>query len=135
MSKEHALNFDYWKTFSKNYKTMRIWLWLVYKLTQNYYRLQLLCQFIQTKERYPTSLDKICILTQKLLVISSKKILCELTSYRAYSLQNISYLSLRLLFWIAFNFVWIYFLERIISHCFMFLNISDTKYDQSGNAN
>ena len=28
MSCERALNFDQWKTFSENYKPMRIWLWL-----------------------------------------------------------------------------------------------------------
>ena len=26
MSQEHALNFDQWKTFSENYKPMRVWL-------------------------------------------------------------------------------------------------------------
>ena len=29
MSCEHALNIDQWKTFSENYKPMRVWLWLV----------------------------------------------------------------------------------------------------------
>ena len=28
MSSECALNFERWKTFSKNYKPMRVWLWL-----------------------------------------------------------------------------------------------------------
>ena len=32
MSCERALNFDQWKTFSENYKPMRVWLWLVYKI-------------------------------------------------------------------------------------------------------
>ena len=36
MSCERALNFDQWKTFSENYKPMRVWLWLVYKFTENY---------------------------------------------------------------------------------------------------
>ena len=36
MSCECALNFDQWKTFSENYKPMRIWLWLVHKFTNNY---------------------------------------------------------------------------------------------------
>ena len=60
MSCEHALNFDQWKTFSENYKPMRVRLWLVYKFTEN-----------QTQKRYPTSFDKVGILTWKLLVISS----------------------------------------------------------------
>ena len=60
MSCEHALNFDQWKIFSENYKPMRVRLWLVYKFTEN-----------QTQKRYPTSFDKVGILTWKLLVISS----------------------------------------------------------------
>ena len=35
MSCERALNFDQWKTFSENYKPMIVWLWLVYKFTEN----------------------------------------------------------------------------------------------------
>ena len=34
MSCECALNFDQWETFSKNYKPMWVWLWLVYKFTE-----------------------------------------------------------------------------------------------------
>ena len=41
---------------SENYKPMRVWLWLVYKFTQNYCRLWLLSDFIQTQKRYTTSL-------------------------------------------------------------------------------
>ena len=36
---ERAVNFGQWKTFSENYKPMRVWLWLVYKFTENYYPL------------------------------------------------------------------------------------------------
>ena len=32
MSYERGLNFDQWKTFSENYKPMRVWLWLFYKI-------------------------------------------------------------------------------------------------------
>ena len=71
MSCERALNFDQWKTFSENYKPMIVWLWLVYKFTENCQIYRLFSEFIQTKKRYPTSLDKIRILTRKLLVISS----------------------------------------------------------------
>ena len=72
MSCECGLNFDQWKTFSENYKTMRVSLWLVYKFTENYCCLQLFSEFIQTQKSYSNSLDKICILTTwKLLVISS----------------------------------------------------------------
>ena len=44
---------------------MSVWLWLVYKFTENYCRLRLFSEFIQTQKRYPTSLDKISILTLK----------------------------------------------------------------------
>ena len=71
MSCERALNFDQWKTFSENYKPMRVWLWLVYKFAENYCRLRLFSEFIQTQKRYPTYLNKIRILTWKLFVISS----------------------------------------------------------------
>ena len=51
------LNFDQWQTFSENSKPMRVWLWFVYKFTENYCRLRLFSEFIQTQKRYPTSLD------------------------------------------------------------------------------
>ena len=65
MSCTRALNFDQWKTFSKNYKPMRVWLWLVYKFTESYCCLWLFSEFVQTQNRYPTSLDKIGIVTSK----------------------------------------------------------------------
>ena len=68
---ERNLNFDQWKTFSENYKPMRVSLWFVYKFTENYCRLQLSSEFIQTQKSFPTSLDKMRILNWKLLVISS----------------------------------------------------------------
>ena len=71
MSCERALDFDQWKTFSENYRSMRVWLWLVYKCTENYCRLQHFFEFIQTQNRYPTSRYKINILNWKLLVTSS----------------------------------------------------------------
>ena len=64
VSWEDALNFDQWKTFSdENYKAMTVCLWLAYKFTENYCRLPLFSEFIQTQKRYPTFLDKIGILT------------------------------------------------------------------------
>ena len=71
ISCERALNFDQWETFSKNYKPMRVWLWLVYKFFENYCRLRLFSEFIQIQKRYSTSLDKARVLTWKLIVISS----------------------------------------------------------------
>ena len=71
MSCQRALNVDQWKIFSENYKPMRVWLWLVYKFTKNYCCSWLFSEFIQTQRRYPTSLDKIRILTWKLLALSS----------------------------------------------------------------
>ena len=63
MSWERALNFDQWKIFSENYKPMRVSLWLFYKFTENYYPSRLFSEFIETQKRYPTSPDKIRILT------------------------------------------------------------------------
>ena len=79
MSCDRALNFDQWKIFFENYKPMRVLLWLVYKFTKNcqIYRLFLR---VHSNSRYPNSLDKICILTWKLIVISSWNISCELSS-------------------------------------------------------
>ena len=34
ISYERALNFEQWLTFSENYKSLRVWLLLVYKLTR-----------------------------------------------------------------------------------------------------
>ena len=72
MSCEHALNFNQWKTFSKNYKPMRAWLRLVDKFTENYYPSRLLSEFIQAQKRYPTSPDEIRILTWKLFFLGTK---------------------------------------------------------------
>ena len=71
MSCKLALNFDQWKKFPKTYEPMRVWLWLVYKFSNNCQIYRLFSELIQTEKRYPTSLDKIRILTRKLPVISS----------------------------------------------------------------
>ena len=71
MSFERTLNFDQWKTFSENNKPVRVWLWLVYKFTENRQVYRLFAEFIQTQKRYPTSLDIIRILTSKLFVVIS----------------------------------------------------------------
>ena len=70
ISCERALNFDQWKTCSEKYEPMRVWLWLVYKFTENCCRLGFFSEFIQTQKRYPTSLNKIRTLTWKLLISS-----------------------------------------------------------------
>ena len=80
MSCERALIFDQWKTFSENYKPMRVWLWLANKFTEKNCRLQLIIEFNQTQKRYPNSFDKISIITWKLLVISNQNFSCELNS-------------------------------------------------------
>ena len=59
---------------------MIVWLWLAYKFTENYCRLRLFSEFIQTQKRYPTSLNKIRIVTWELLVISSEDFSCDLNS-------------------------------------------------------
>ena len=51
------------KTFTKNYKSLRVWLWFVSKITKNNYRPRLLAEFIETQKRYPNFLNKISNLT------------------------------------------------------------------------
>ena len=53
MSCERALNFDQLKTFSENYKPMRVYLWIVYKFSENYYHLRLFSVFTQLKRGIP----------------------------------------------------------------------------------
>ena len=88
MSCEHDLNFDQWKTFSK---TMSQWEF-DYELFTNLPRIFVDCDFSQSSfklRRGILPLDKIRILTWKLLVISSENFSCELNSLRTYSLQDI----------------------------------------------
>ena len=47
------LNFDQWEIFSDNYKSIRVF---VYKINENNCRLQYFPEFIQTQNRYPTTL-------------------------------------------------------------------------------
>ena len=51
---------------------MRVLLWLLYKFTENYCRLQLFSQFIQTQKRYPTSLDKMPMYLENYLSYKAK---------------------------------------------------------------
>ena len=93
-------------------KALKIWLMknIFWKLSankslamaclQNYRercRLQLFTKFIQTQKKCHPFLDKISILSWRLLVISSLKVSYRLNSWRTNYLQNISYLSLRFL--------------------------------------
>ena len=57
------LRFDQSKIFSENYRPIGVWLWLIYKFTENYCRLRLFSELIQTQKWYPTSLDKILLVT------------------------------------------------------------------------
>ena len=56
MVHESLLKFDQYKTVSENYKPIRNWLWLVYKITKNTCCLWFFIKFIQTQKRYPISL-------------------------------------------------------------------------------
>ena len=64
---KRALKFDQWKQFSENYKPMIISLLLVYKITKYNCLSWLLFEFIQTQKSYPISLNKISIVTWRLL--------------------------------------------------------------------
>ena len=59
--------------FSENYKPIRVWLWIVYKITESNCGSQLFKVFIQTQTRYPKSFDKRSILIWKLSVILCQK--------------------------------------------------------------
>ena len=72
MSRGCALNFDVWQTFSENCKQIRVWSWLVCKITGNNCGSRLFTKFIKIPKRYLTSFDKISILTWTLFVISCK---------------------------------------------------------------
>ena len=52
----------------------------IYKINESNCCSRLFAKFIQTQKSYPTSLDKMRILTWRLLVISSQFFSCELTS-------------------------------------------------------
>ena len=71
--KEYAMwtCFKFWpmKSIFRKLQAKKVWLLLVYKFTENYCCSWLFSKFIQTQRR--TSLDKIRILTWKLLAISS----------------------------------------------------------------
>ena len=101
MSSERALNFDQWKTFSEDYKPMKVWLWpikvwlwLVYKFTEKYCRSRLFSEFIQTPKWYPTSLDQNRY--PNLKPTSHIKFFMWTNLLEILLLVNISYLSLRL---------------------------------------
>ena len=59
-----------------NYKSVRLWFWLVYKFTENNCRLRHFSEFNKIQKMHSTSVDKIIILTWKLLVTSSQIFSC-----------------------------------------------------------
>ena len=58
------------------FRTINHWFWLVYKFTENNCRLRHFSEFIKIQKMYSTSVDKIIILTWKLLVTSSQIFSC-----------------------------------------------------------
>ena len=87
---------SYARLFSKYYKLIKIPLRLVYKITENSSLLWLFAEFIQSQKRYPVSYNEISILTWRLLVTWIQNFSSDLYFSGAYSLQNISYLSVQL---------------------------------------
>ena len=86
MSREFDLIFDQWKTFPGNYKPIRVWPKLAYKIIMNNCFSRALNRFIWIQVRYSISLEKRSILTWKLIFISRS---CrELNFSRIYSLRN-----------------------------------------------
>ena len=68
----------------------------VYKIAENNCCLRFFAELIQTEKRDATFLDKIRILTWRLLFISNLNFSCEHSYSKTYSSQNISYLFLSL---------------------------------------
>ena len=77
VSQERTLTCEQWKTFSKNYKPMRVYF---NKITDNKCLLRHFAKFIQTQKRY-SSLNQ------------TKNFPCELDSVRPFPLRNIANLS------------------------------------------
>ena len=94
LSNERA--FGQWKILPKNYKPIKVWLWIVYKINKNNCHLQHFGKLIQTQNRHSTSLGKINILTWRLFAILVQNCCFKLNSLRTYSLQTMSYLPLQL---------------------------------------
>ena len=71
--KEYVIRmcFKFWqmKIIFRKLSAVRVWLWFIYKFTDNYCRWRLFFQFIQTQKKYPISIDKTGILTYNVLVI------------------------------------------------------------------
>ena len=93
MSYGRTWNLDQWKLFSKNFTPMRVRLWFVYKITETSCCSPLLPGLFKLKRGILPPLT-ISVLSWWLLIISSQNFSCELSSWRTYSFQNISYLSL-----------------------------------------
>ena len=74
-SSGNTLNSDHWKTFLENCKPIRVWLWLVHKIVGNNCCSGLFAKFIQIQKRFLTSINKISILTWRLLYISDQHLL------------------------------------------------------------
>ena len=63
----NVLSFDQWKTFSKNYKPIRVSSCGLFTKLPTDFR-WLFAEFIRTQKRYPLSLGKTDILTEKQLI-------------------------------------------------------------------
>ena len=68
-SRQHVLNLTQ-KLLRKTIS--QIWLWLVYKITENNCRSRPFAEFIQTQKSYSNSLNKISNLNLRLFAISSQ---------------------------------------------------------------
>ena len=98
------------KIFSENWKPIRVWLWLVYKIAENSCS-RVLAEFsFQLKRSIVTFLIKKSILTWRLLVISRKKFSCELNSSRTYFLGKVR----------RCNFNWEFRVSLLLSFLFGF---------------
>ena len=91
MPRQRALNFDYRKTFFESYQPIRIWLCLVYKITENNYYSQLFTEFIHFIFYHPwqnkySNLKTTCHIKPKVLLLN--KLECLYVSLSCFPLHK-----------------------------------------------
>ena len=92
---------------------MRVWLWLVYKFTENCQIYRLFSEFIQTQKTYPTSLDKILIVRRWEL----HAIWILITNIRDIHQRIIPALFFKMCLWSFFGVSFLFILSEIHFNC------------------
>ena len=96
ISCKRALNFDQRKTFSKNYKPMRVWVWLLYKIYRELLSLATFLPVHSSSKEVPYLFWPNTYPHLKTTCHIKLKIFLWTKLLETYLMQNISYLSQRL---------------------------------------